>query len=215
MTGQDLELASLLCSRLCHDLMSPVGAFANGLELLTDERDPELRGQYLGLLEESARTSTAKLKFFRLAFGAGGGFGAMLSTAEARQVLEGLLADRKGIELGWMVTEGELPKDAVKILLNLALIAADALLRGGQLMIGAERGAAGLEIAVRAEGVRLKLDDAIRAALQGQAGDEPASSRTAAAALVALLTVSAGGTIHVSEPGEGVLLIGATLGAGA
>ena len=68
-----VELASLLCSRLCHDLLSPVGALNNGIELLADEQDPEMRERCLELLAESARASANKLKFFRLAFGAGGG----------------------------------------------------------------------------------------------------------------------------------------------
>jgi histidine phosphotransferase ChpT len=69
------EFASLLCSRLCHDLLSPVGALNNGIELLADEHDPEMRARCMDLLGESARASANKLKFFRLAFGAAGGFG--------------------------------------------------------------------------------------------------------------------------------------------
>ena len=70
-----LDLAAMLCSRLCHDLLSPVGALTNGLELLADERDPEMRQRCFELLEQSAKASADKLKFFRLAFGAAGGFG--------------------------------------------------------------------------------------------------------------------------------------------
>ena len=75
MAGDGIEFASLLCSRLCHDLLSPVGALNNGIELLADEHDPEMRARCLDLLAESARASANKLKFFRLAFGAAGGFG--------------------------------------------------------------------------------------------------------------------------------------------
>jgi histidine phosphotransferase ChpT len=75
MTTEALELASLLCSRLCHDMLSPVGALSNGLELLADEKDPEMRKRCFELLEQSAKISTDKLRFFRLAFGAAGGFG--------------------------------------------------------------------------------------------------------------------------------------------
>src|SRR6476469_1771329 len=143
-----VDLASLLCSRLCHDLMSPVGALNNGIELLADEQDPEMRAKCLELLDESARASANKLKFFRLAFGAEGGFGA-----------------EKKIELGWMVPEGRLPKDAVKLLLNLTMIAGDALVRGGRLDVGAERGAKGIELVIRAEGPRLLLDPTLRETL--------------------------------------------------
>ena len=76
-----IDLASLLCSRLCHDLLSPVGALSNGLELLSSEDDPEMRDRCVELLEQSATISTNKLKFFRLAFGAAGGFGERVEVA--------------------------------------------------------------------------------------------------------------------------------------
>ena len=65
-----VDLASLLCSRLCHDLMSPVGALNNGIELMADEQDPEMRDRCVELLADSAKATANKLKFFRLAFGA-------------------------------------------------------------------------------------------------------------------------------------------------
>ena len=75
MAQSNLDLAALLCSKLCHDLLSPVGAINNGLELLEDETDPEMRDRCLDLLADSARVSADKLKYFLLAFGAAGGFG--------------------------------------------------------------------------------------------------------------------------------------------
>src|SRR5688572_4249635 len=108
------DLASLLCSRLCHDLLSPVGALNNGIELLADEQDPEMRERCLELLAESARASANKLKFFRLAFGAGGGFGDEIDTREAKAALDGLYGVEKRIELGWMVADDRMPKGAVR-----------------------------------------------------------------------------------------------------
>src|SRR5579884_4308387 len=134
-----VDLASLLCSRLCHDLMSPVGALNNGIELMADEQDPEMREKCLELLADSARASANKLKFFRIAFGAAGGFAEDIDTHEAQATLEGVFGPERRIELGWVVTDGKLPKGAVKLLLNLALIAGDALVRGGRLDVGAER----------------------------------------------------------------------------
>ncbi|MEO6360235.1 MAG: histidine phosphotransferase family protein, partial [Sphingomicrobium sp.] len=130
---KSVDLASLLCSRLCHDLMSPVGALNNGLELLADEQDPAMRDKCLELLGESARASANKLKFFRLAFGAAGGFGESVDTREAHSALSGLFGPERRIELGWIVADSKLPKGAIKLLLNLALIAGDALVRGGRL----------------------------------------------------------------------------------
>src|SRR3982751_5458427 len=146
-----VDFASLLCSRLCHDLLSPVGALNNGLELMADEQDPEMRERCLELLNESARASANKLKFFRLAFGAAGGFGDVIDAREARWALEGLFGADKRVELGWMVADDELAKGAVKLLLNLALIAGDSLVRGGRLDVGAEGSGAGLELVIRAE----------------------------------------------------------------
>ena len=120
-----VDLASLLCSRLCHDLLSPVGALNNGIELLADEQDPDMRDRCLELLADSARTTANKLKFFRLAFGAAGGFGDAIDSSEARAALEGLFASEGKIELGWMVADARLSKGATKLLLNLALIAGD------------------------------------------------------------------------------------------
>jgi len=98
-----VDLASLLCSRLCHDLMSPVGALNNGIELLGDETDPEMREKCLELLADSARATANKLKFFRLAFGAGGGFGEEIDTSEAQAALEGLFGAEGKVQLGWVV----------------------------------------------------------------------------------------------------------------
>jgi histidine phosphotransferase ChpT len=204
-----VDFASLLCSRLCHDLLSPVGALNNGIELMADEHDPDMRARVLELLAESATASANKLKFFRLAFGAAGGFGEAVDTREARAAIEGLFRPESRIELGWMVTEPSLPKTAIKVLLNLALIAGDALVRGGQLHVGAEES----EIVVRAEGPRLVLDAELRTALLGETDPAALSPRAAAAWLVHTLVQDAGGHVMVDQPEAGVLLFGANLPA--
>src|SRR2546430_17505177 len=133
-----VDLGRLLCSRLGPARLSPVGALNNGIELLADETDPEMREKCLELLADSARASANKLKFFRLAFGAAGGFGEEIDTHEAEAALEGVFGPERRIEVGWVVSEGKLPKGAAKLLLNLALLAGDALVRGGRLDVGAE-----------------------------------------------------------------------------
>ncbi len=202
------DFASLLCSRLCHDLLSPVGALNNGLELLADEQDPEMRQRCLELLNESARASANKLKFFRLAFGAAGGFGETVDTREAQAAIEGLFGDNHRVRIGWMVEEPVMAKQAIKVLLNLALIAGDALIRGGQLDIGAEVIEGQVEIVVRADGPRIVLDPELRNALVGQ-GDASITPRAAAAHLVHALVAQGGGELQVSDPDAEVLLFGA------
>ena len=204
-----VDLASLLCSRLCHDLMSPVGALNNGIELLADEQDPDMRDRCLELLSESARTTANKLKFFRLAFGAAGGFGEAIAASEARTALEGLLGPDSRTELGWMVAADKLPKGATKVLLNLALIAVDALVRGGRLDIDAESNG-GTEIVIRAEGPRLAVDGGISDMLLNGA-KEAVEARTAGAWLAHSIVAEQGGAIQLSRPSDTVLVIGATM----
>jgi histidine phosphotransferase ChpT len=205
-----LDFASLLCSRLCHDLMSPIGALNNGIELLADETDPEMRDKCLELLAESARASANKLKFFRLAFGAAGGFGEEVDTHEAEIALEGLFGPERRIELGWAVSEEKLPKDAVKLLLNLAMLAGDALVRGGRLDVGAELQGNEVELAVRGEGPRILLDPALRNMLENGATGA-VEARTAGAWLAHSLVAEAGGSLQLSGPSSEALLIGARL----
>jgi histidine phosphotransferase ChpT len=202
-----VDFASLLCSRLCHDLLSPVGALNNGLELLADETDPAMRQRCMDLLAESARTSANKLKFFRLAFGAAGGFGDQVDTREARAAIEGLMADNKRLEVQWLVEAAQLPKPAAKALLNLAMIGGDALVRGGQLAVGAEEEGGHVEIVVRCEGPRVILDPEIRHMLVEGQGDGEITPRTAAAFLIHNLA----GAVQVSEPADNVLVFGAAL----
>jgi histidine phosphotransferase ChpT len=208
MSDQSVEFASLLCSRLCHDLLSPVGAMNNGLELLAGEEDPAMREQVMQLLIDSARASADRLKFFRLAFGSGGGFGSSIDTSELKSAVEGLIRPNARIQMTWLVDVPALPKNAAKILLNLTMIAADALVRGGRLDIGAE----GSEIVVRSEGPRLVLDKEIRAVLAGEADSAEITSRTSAAWLTRRLAEEAHGSIGVVDQEDGVLLLAATIG---
>jgi histidine phosphotransferase ChpT len=206
-----VDLASLLCSRLCHDLMSPVGALNNGIELLADETDPDMREKCLELLADSARASASKLKFFRLAFGAAGGFGEEVDTHEAQAALEGVFGPERRIELGWVVSEGKLPKGAVKLLLNLALLAGDALVRGGRLDVGAEKRNGEIELAIRAEGPRILLDPILRDTLATGGSGGTVEPRAAGAWLAHSLAAESGGAIQLSEVASPFLLIGAVI----
>lgn len=214
MTVSPVDFASLLCSRLCHDLLSPVGALNNGLELLADETDPAMRERCLELLNDSARASANKLKFFRLAFGAAGGFGEMVEAREARVAIEGLVSDNKRIELHWAVEEPMLPKAAIKVLLNLSLIASEALIRGGRMDVGGETNDGHLEIVVKLEGGRIVLDDEVRRTLTEGEGPDGVTPRVAAAYMVHTLATEAGGAVMVSEPADGVMIFGAVFNAG-
>ena len=130
----DLEFAALMCSRLCHDLISPVAALSNGLEVLEQDDDDDMQEHALRLIQESAAQASAKLQFARLAFGAATSQGKMIDLGEAQKVAHALFSHHKA-ELVWEV-EGELlEKDAVRLLLNLLLIASEAAPRGGRVRV--------------------------------------------------------------------------------
>ncbi len=205
-----VTLASQLCSRLCHDLLSPVGALSNGLELMADEQDPEMRQRCMELLEQSARTSANKLKFFRLAYGAAGGFGERVDVSEPRAVIEALAQDAKRVEINWALAVDSLPKPAVKVLLNFAQMGLDALVRGGSLDIGAERRDGASEIVVRASGPKVAFDDSIGKALEGSLPAEGLSGRTAPAHMLCLLAEGCEGELQY-HLGEDALVLGAVL----
>ena len=204
------DLAALLCSRLCHDMLSPVGALSNGLELLADEKDPEMRKRCFELLDQSAKISTDKLKFFRLAYGAAGRFGDEVPSDEPRDLVAGLIAANERVKFEWAVADPTLPKPAVKVLLNLSSIAIDALVRGGTLAIGAERRDGATEIAVRAAGPRVAFDGNIGKALDGSLDERELSGRTAPAHMIRLLAEELGGGLQYALSAE-ALVMGAVL----
>lgn len=211
MSETEIDFASLLCSRLCHDLLSPVGAMNNGLELLADEHDPEMRQRCMDLLAESAKAAADKLKFFRLAFGAAGGFGSEVDPKEARLVIEPLVTASGRTSLEWAVPAGMMPKRAVKILLNLVLLANDALVRGGTLFVGAEARDGEQEIVIRAGGPKIVMDSSIRDALTGKLDASMVDSRTAAAWMAHSLASQGGGVVQLAEPDAEHLVIGALI----
>src|SRR6186713_958693 len=131
---EGLDLAALLCSRVCHDLISPVGAIANGLEVMEDGKDEETSQFAMDLIKKSARTASAKLQFCRIAFGAAGSAGAQIDTGDAEKVTRGLMEDEK-TRLAWNLPRVLLAKNRVKLLLNMLVIAGQAIPRGGVLTV--------------------------------------------------------------------------------
>lgn len=133
-TLEALDLAALLCSRMCHDLISPVGAIVNGLEVMEDDNDEQTKVFALGLIKKSAQQASARLQFCRLAFGASGSAGAAIDLGDAENVTRGCFEDDK-TKLVWNIPRLLLPKNRVKLLLNLVLLAGQTIPRGGVLTI--------------------------------------------------------------------------------
>jgi len=159
-----LELAALLCSRVCHDLISPVGAIVNGLEVLDEDKGEETKVFALDLIKKSAQQASAKLQFCRLAFGAAGSAGAQIDLGDAEKVARGLLGDDK-TTIVWNLPRELLPKNRVKLLLNMLLIAVGTIPRGGTLTVGAAEDGRGFNIA--ASGLNARLAEATSGLLVG------------------------------------------------
>jgi histidine phosphotransferase ChpT len=159
-----LDLAALLCSRVCHDLISPVGAIVNGLEVLDEDKDEETKTFALDLIKKSAHQASAKLQFCRLAFGAAGSAGAQIDLGDAEKVARGLLGDDK-IAITWNLPRELLPKNRVKLLLNMLLIAVGTIPRGGTLTVDQVEGGKGFRIT--AAGLNARLAEATAGLLVG------------------------------------------------
>lgn len=167
-----LDLAALLCSRVCHDLISPVGAVVNGLEVLEEAKDEETKTFALDLIKKSARTGSAKLQFCRIAFGAAGSAGAQIDLGDAQTIARGFLEDDK-TKLAWNLPRVLSPKNRVKLLLNMLLIAGQAIPRGGELKVDPIGEGDGMGFKVSATGANAKISPAVPALLNGDAGAEP------------------------------------------
>lgn len=176
----DLRIAELMCSRLCHDLVSPVGAINNGVELI-EELGGDTAGEAMALVSQSAQRAAALLRCFRLAYGAAGAHAAT-GLADARDAAAGYLAGTK-VALDWTAADGSgatLPPGAVKLVLNLIMLAAEALVYGGTIRVGVEpaRGGRPRHIVVIAEGRGATLDDDEIAALEGGGPPDALTPRT-------------------------------------
>lgn len=199
----EIEFAALLVSRVCHDLVSPVGAVVNGLEVLEDERDAAMRADALKLVISSAEQAAARLQFARIAFGAAGSAGAELDLTEVGRMVRGLLQGGK-VSVDWQAAQVNWPKDWAKLLMNASLLAADSLPRGGQIRVETSLDPAAPSFAIRAAGQNARLLDEVEKAVRGEPvgpldgrSIQPYLTHKIARSLNAGLTVSAGeGTVE-------------------
>jgi histidine phosphotransferase ChpT len=202
-----LDLAALLCSRVCHDLISPVGAVINGLEVLEDDNDQETKTFALDLIKKSARQASARLQFCRLAFGAAGSAGAAIDLANAESVARGLFEDDK-IKIKWNLPRALSPKNLVKLLLNLLILAAQTIPRGGSLTVepAGEGDARGFRVI--AEGVNARIPQIVPGLVAGEIGPTAIDAHAIQPFYTGLLARSCGLSVKLTpENGERVVII--------
>lgn len=154
--ADELEFAALISSKICHDVIGPVGAIYNGIEVLDEGGDDKSRDYALEIIRSSTLQASAKLKFARFAFGAAGSAGATIDLGNAREITEGLLGDGKHT-VTWQAPAGSMAKDSVKLLLNLIAVAVTALPRGGEIavVVGPDIARPSFELRCRGQGARL------------------------------------------------------------
>ena len=203
VTLEPLDLAALLCSRVCHDVISPVGAIVNGLEVLEDDKDPETREFALDLIKKSAATASAKLQFSRLAFGAAGSAGAAIDTGDAEKVTRGLLTDDR-VKLDWRAARVLMPKNEVKLLLNMCLIAIAAIPRGGVITVWTDAGDAKLRIT--ASGSHMRLAHGVGDLAAGRVENGPLDAHAIQPYFTFLVAQSAGLRMHVVQETDCIVL---------
>lgn len=153
---ESLDLAALLCSRVCHDVISPVGAIVNGLEVLEDEKDESMRVFALDLIKKSSKQASARLQFARIAFGAAGSAGSSIDTGDAEQVARAFLQDDKNT-LTWSAQRVLMPKNKVKLLLNLLVLSVAAIPRGGSIAVSVEGQADAPNFIIEARGLNARI----------------------------------------------------------
>jgi histidine phosphotransferase ChpT len=163
---EGLDLAALIASRVCHDVISPVGAINNGIEVLEDEDDAEMRKIAMDLVKKSAKQASAKLQFCRLAFGAAGSAGAEIDTGDAESVARGF-AEGDKVSFSWEGPRLYLAKNKVKLLLNLVMIGLSAIPRGGVLGVRIVPGEASPSFTLTAQGMQARIPSGVPDLLRG------------------------------------------------
>jgi histidine phosphotransferase ChpT len=162
-----LDLAALLCSRVCHDIISPVGAVINGLEVLDEDNSEDMRTFAFDLIRRSAAQASAKLQFARLAFGAAGSIGAEIDISDAEKVAIGYMKGEKA-DFSFETPRVLMAKNRVKLLLNLILLANAAVPRGGSVAVKVEGAADAPTFVLRSSGPSARVPPAFEKLVPGE-----------------------------------------------
>jgi histidine phosphotransferase ChpT len=201
-----LDLAALLCSRVCHDLISPTGAIVNGLEVLEEkESDAETKTFALDLIKKSARTASARLEFCRLAFGAAGSAAAQIDVGDAQKMARAFIEDDK-TKLAWNLPRALLPKNRVKLLLNMVLIAAQTIPRGGTITVLPIGEGESMGFRLVASGLNARIPQAVPALLEGASESGAVDAHAIQPFYAGLLARACGVRIELKADGEAIVI---------
>jgi histidine phosphotransferase ChpT len=205
VTIDSLDLAALLCSRVCHDLISPVGAIVNGLEVMEDENDQETKDFAMDLIKKSVRQASAKLQFCRLAFGAAGSAGAQIDLGDGEKVARGFLEDDK-TKIAWNLPRALMPKNRVKLLLNMVLIAGQSIPRGGQITVDPIGAGETMSFRIAATGTYAKVPQAVPDLLAGGSHGGTVDAHAVQPYYTSLLAKECGLSVTAANEGDAIVV---------
>jgi len=132
----NLDLPALIGSRICHDLISPIGAINNGLELLNMAGTGAAPGPELELIGQSVESASARIRFFRIAFGAAGE--QTMGQGEVTSILRDLYSGSR-VEIDWQITTPQ-SRNCVRMAFLALLCMETALHHGGRITVAEEAG---------------------------------------------------------------------------
>lgn len=170
------SLAALLCARICHDLISPVGALGTAIEILDDDTS-DMHDEAMALVRTSSRQAGAKLRYLRLALGAGGSAPGIIALDEVKSLVTGMYGEGKA-GLHWESAVDGIDKNCARILLNLVMLAVQAVPRGGDVKITVEQTDEMTQLKLDATGQKSRLDDSIEKTLNGKSPADGFDGRT-------------------------------------
>jgi histidine phosphotransferase ChpT len=200
-----LELSALLCSRVCHDVISPVGAITNGLEVLAEDDGEEMKQFAMELITKSATQASAKLQFARIAFGAAGSAGAEIDLGDARNVAEGYMAGEKA-NLTWEAERVLMPKNLVKLLLNLLVVSIGTVPRGGEIALTVEGPATNPSFRIVCSGPNARIPAGLLDLLAGSSGEHAIDAHVIQPVYTGMLARECGMTVEIVADGEDIVV---------
>ena len=197
------SLAALLSARICHDLISPIGALGTAIEVLDDETNTEMHEDALGLVRLSSKQAGAKLRFLRLAFGAGGSAPGIIAMDELKTLTTDMYEGGKASISYGDCLDG-LEKNTARLLLNLTMLAVQAVPRGGDVTITTSQASGATTLSLNATGPKSRLDSNVEKTLSGKAPEDGFDGRTIQPFYAGMIARELKGSVTTTVDGETV-----------
>lgn len=207
----DLRTLQLLCSRICHDLVGPIGAVNTAIELMEDEDGGALDAEALAVLARSAQEASRKLTFFRAVFGLSGGQETAIQADQLKSLTDGVLASGKVSAVWASDFPAALPGTAGKMLMLLVFLASETLPRGGEIEVRAQSFSDGLAVACTARGEGVALREEVDAVLSDKMPSDQLSARGVPARILTILARENGARIEFTADEEGQVTLAVLL----